>query len=226
MQELKENCLYGVDAGEDQLAVARIARINMYLHQDGGSRIYQNDFLDKEIRIEQGIPRELKNEFEELRNKLTKEHVLFDVVVSNPPFGMNYKSSRPDQAEIMKQYQIAFAQSRTNTKLATSLRSSVMSLERYYDLLKPGVKLLTVMDESILNTDSKQYVRKYIQENFIIRAVVSLPRNTFINTESAVKTSVLYLIKKCSSDEDQPPIFMAISSNVGHGDTGKPADSI
>jgi len=37
-----------------------------------------------------------------------------------------------------------------------------------------------------------------------------------------LKTSVLYLRKKISEDEEQPPIFMAISENIGHSDSGKP----
>ena len=35
-------CLYGIDYGKDP-PLARIARINMYLHGDGGSRIYYAD---------------------------------------------------------------------------------------------------------------------------------------------------------------------------------------
>ena len=155
--------------------------------------------LDKKIKIEEGIPRELRDDIQELSDRLIKQNYLFDVALSNPPFAMDYKSNRPDHAEIMNQYEIAFIHSKDKKQQTKSLiRSSVMSLERYHDLLKPKGKLLTVMDESILNTDSKQYIRKYIKENFIIRAVISLPRNTFINAKSAVKTSILYLIKKQS----------------------------
>lgn len=41
--------LYGIDVARDP-ALARIARINMYLHGDGGSSIYQVDALDKRVR--------------------------------------------------------------------------------------------------------------------------------------------------------------------------------
>ena len=43
---IANECLYGIDYGQDP-PLARIARINMYLHGDGGSRIYYADALDK-----------------------------------------------------------------------------------------------------------------------------------------------------------------------------------
>jgi type I restriction enzyme M protein len=100
-----------------------------------------------------------------------------------------------------------------------------MFIERYFDLLKPGGKLLTVMDESVLNTEGSgkimQKFRKWLRERFIIKAVISLPKNTFVNQDAGVKTSVLYLIKKSSSSDEQPKVFMAISEDVGHNDAGR-----
>jgi type I restriction enzyme M protein len=40
--------LFGIDAGSDP-AIHRIARMNMYLHGDGGSHIYHADSLDKRV---------------------------------------------------------------------------------------------------------------------------------------------------------------------------------
>jgi hypothetical protein len=63
--------------------------------------------------------------------------------------------------------------------------------------------------------------RKYILEKFILRAVISLPKNTFVKAQGSVKTSVLYLRRKTSDSEQQPNVFMAICGNVGHSDSGK-----
>ena len=41
-QKLYAECLYGVDANE---TIARIARLNMYLHGDGGSKIFSTDIM-------------------------------------------------------------------------------------------------------------------------------------------------------------------------------------
>jgi type I restriction enzyme M protein len=94
-------------------------------------------------------------------------------------------------------------------------------LERYRDLLKPHGKLITVIDESVLNTATEKEFRDFIRDNFVVKAVISLPRNAFVNADTTVKTSILYLIKKEKQGETQPDVFMAISKNIGHNDAGK-----
>lgn len=219
LEKLKNECLWGIDAGKSP-PVARIARINMFLHRDGGSRIYFADSLDKDLLIEQGLDEELRRDRQELKNAIVTKATKFDVVLTNPPFAMKYERDKSNEKRILKKYELAYKQKETQ-ELRTSLRSAVMFLERYYDLLKPNGKLLTVMDESIINAKSYKYVRKFIKDKFIIKAVVSLPRNTFVKAESSIKTSVLYLRKKTTEKETQPTVFMAISQNVGHNDVGK-----
>ena len=209
----------GLDAGKSP-PVARIARINMFLHRDGGSRVYFADSLDKDLLIEQGLDDELRRDRQELRNEIVTKATKFDVVLTNPPFAMKYERDKPNERRMLEKYDLAYVQKKTR-KLRTSLRSAVMFLERYYDLLKPNGKLLTVMDESIVNAKSYRYVRNFIKDKFIIKAVISLPRNTFVKAESSIKTSVLYLRKKTTEEESQPTVFMAISQNVGHNDVGK-----
>ncbi|MBK8432021.1 MAG: N-6 DNA methylase [Chloroflexi bacterium] len=47
-KQIANNHIFGVDVGREP-PLARIARLNMYLHGDGGSSIYQVDVLDKEV---------------------------------------------------------------------------------------------------------------------------------------------------------------------------------
>jgi type I restriction enzyme M protein len=231
IEKIKNDYMYGVDVGKEP-PIARIARINMYLHKDGGSRIYQLDTLDKEIKIEKGIDEELKNDMLEFKQEILNGNLKFDVILTNPPFAMRYSQASKkkklkkeekkalEQERILKQYELA--ETTTSSKYRKSLKSSIMFLERYWELLEPHGKLITVMDEGILNTSSKRYVREFIQEKFIVKAVIALPDNTFVNAESGVKSSILYLVKKKKPDEKQPDVFMAISENVGHNDAGKP----
>ena len=218
-KELKDTMmsdyLFGIEASEK---IVRIARINMYLHGDGGSRIYQADSLDKMLAIEKGIDEELKSELEELKGRLVRERIQFDVVLTNPPFAMRYEQEKPDEKEILDQYTLAVKE---GGSLRASLKSNVMFIERYYDLLKDHGKLLTVMDESVLNTSSNKPFRDFIKKHFLVKAVISLPKNTFVNTGSAVKTSILYLVKKKDVSEPQPKTFMAFSENIGHLDSGR-----
>ncbi len=212
MKKIRDQQLMGIDLGKSP-PVARIARINMYLHGDGGSRIYFADGLDKQARIEKTLEPELKAEREELRELFVEKNTKFQIALTNPPFAMRYKKEDADQGPVLKEYSLA--------KDCSSLKSSVMFLERYNDLLESGGKLVTIMDESILNTAGAEPIRRWLLNNYIIRAVISLPRNTFVKAESIVKTSILYLVKKQDPEEPQDEIFMAISENVGHADSGR-----
>jgi type I restriction enzyme M protein len=221
LNQINNESLWGIDAGTSP-SVSRIARINMFLHRDGGSRIYFADALDKDLLIERGIDEELRRDRQELKDKLNVEKIRFSLALTNPPFAMKYEKKKPNEKRILERYDLAYETAETGKReLRTSLRSAVMFLERYYDLLEERGRLITVMDESILNTDSAEPFRDYIKKKFIIRAVISLPRNAFVKAESSVKTSVLYLRRKASPGESQPKVFMAISKNIGHNDAGR-----
>ena len=223
-QKIRANCIYGIDASEEDIVA--IARMNMYLHGDGGSHIYMADTLDKELYAEKGLLQERIDELKELKKKFN-EGLKFDVVLTNPPFAMKYERKDKDHERILKQYDIAYPKGRENsTEIRSSLSSNVMFIERYGDLLNEGGKLLTIIDESVLNTDSKAPFREYIRKHFIIKAIISLPKNAFVNADTGVKTSILYLKKRKSPDEEQPKVFMAISKNIGHNDAGKPTPKL
>lgn len=215
-QQLRRETLWGIDAGKDP-QMARIARLNMLLHKDGGSRIYFADALDKLLRAEAGLPVQTRLEIDELRGELVDRQRRFSCVLSNPPFSMTYERKKPNELRVLEQYALALDSA---GKPRSSLRSSIMFLERYWDLLDTGGRVLTVMDESILNTMSAQGFRTYLLDKFILRAVIALPRNTFVKAQGSVKTSVLYLRKRAPG-EGQPDVFMAICGNVGHSDSGK-----
>jgi type I restriction enzyme M protein len=68
LRRLRQETLWGIDAGKDP-QMARIARLNMLLHRDGGSRIYFADALDKQLRAE-GLPLQTRLEIDELRKAI------------------------------------------------------------------------------------------------------------------------------------------------------------
>ena len=159
---------------------------------------------------------------DELKNKILNEDLKFDVILTNPPFSTRYEWNKKDEREIIEEYKISYkGLDEEKNDRVTSLKSNVLFIERYHDLLKDGGKLLTVIDESVLNAEQEKDYRKFILDKFIIKAVISLPRNTFTNADTTTKTSILYLRKKTNPKEEQSPIFMAISQNVGHSDSGK-----
>ncbi len=217
------NNIYG---SEKSLKNSRVTRMNLWFHGDGSSNVYCLDTLDKKFNYDRSLSDERKKEIEEFKEKINgkdNKGLKFNKIFTNPPFSTTYEFNKPDEREVLEDYDISYKElNQEKNQRVTSLKSNVMFIERYYDLLEEGGELLTVIDESVLNADQEKYFRKYILNKFILKAVISLPRNTFTNADTGTKTSILYLRKKISEDEEQPPIFMAISGNIGHSDSGKP----
>ena len=205
LSKLQTDALYGIEANDE---IGRIARLNMYLHGDGGSRIYIADSLDKEMAEDAGIPGDRQEQFDQLRKLLLDEGIRFDVILTNPPFSMSYSRKEADERRVLDQYLIARGQ---------AAHSNVLFLERYYDLLKEGGDLLTVIDDTVLNAPSAKPYRDFLREHFVVKQVISLPFNTFFRAQANIKTSILHLRKK-RQGEEQGDVFMAITNNVGHDD--------
>jgi type I restriction enzyme M protein len=215
-EQVANEALFGIDAGRDP-PLARIARINMYLHGDGGSRIYAVDSLDKEVLNGVGDDPQSKLEADELRPILIKGG-WFDIVLTNPPFSMGYSAILPSQARIIEKYALTKYGYGGTSKHRTSLSSRIMFIERYAELLKPGGKLLTVIDDATLSTKKYDFARKFIRDKFIVRAVISLPGDAFQRVGARAKTSILYLIKRGAKEVGQPDVFMTESNYIGVDD--------
>jgi type I restriction enzyme M protein len=212
LDEVANQAIFGIDAGRDPM-IARIARINMYLHGDGGSRIYMTDALRKPPEPSPADSPEIKSEVKELAGFLASG-LLFDAVLTNPPFSMDYTMSVPEEKSVLKEYKLLTYGGRK----AQTLRSSVMFLERYWDLLKPGGKLLTVIDDSVLSGKNFSVVRDYIRDHFVIRAVISLHGDAFQRAGARAKTSILYLTKRLDAEEAQPSAYVFESRYIGLDD--------
>jgi type I restriction enzyme M protein len=205
---IANDALCGIDAGSNP-AMYRIARMNMYLHGDGGSNVYFADSLDKNIG--QVGPRSLERdqEIEDLRTMLIRKCARFDVVLANPPFSMSYSRKDSKQRQILDQYSITVA-----NKQVQSLLYSVMFLERYRELAKDDGRILAIIDDSILSGEKYRAVRDYIRRVFIIRGIVSLPGDAFRHAASRVKTSILILRPK-QAGEEQGSAFMEKAVYLG-----------
>lgn len=105
---------------------------------------------------------------------------LFDVVLTNPPFG----------GKEGKDAQTHFAYKTSSTQ--------VLFLQHVIDNLKPGGRCGIVMDEGVLfRTNEKAFVqtkRKLLNECNLF-CIVSLPPKVFINAGAASKTNLLFFKK-------------------------------
>lgn len=110
------------------------------------------------------------------------------LIFTNPPFGT---SERESQSEDDK--------GQFNVK---ATKGQHLFLQKMINAVKPGGEICTVIDEGVLNTDSGKELRKFILQNCRVRAVVSLPSETFKPNKINVKCSLLYLEKREVPDVD------------------------
>lgn len=134
----------------------------------------------------------------------------YDVILTNPPFG-----SKINDPKILSD---ARYKEISRTKLTEVLFSALC-----INLLKPYGRLGIVLPDGVLTNSSLKFVRDYIKKETIVKAVVSLPQETFMPYGSGVKASLLFLEKKNPADpyHEQGPVFMAISENIGYDATGR-----
>ena len=171
--DFAEKRLFGIEVND---AIARIAKMNMIIHDDGHSNVIGNDAL---INF---------NKLYDQNRGFKKES--FDIILTNPPFGANIKKA---EKPYLEDYTLG--------ERRNSQKTEILFLERCFDFLKWGTgKLAIVLPDGILNNSSLQYVRDYIEQHFRIRAVVSLPQTAFRYYEAGVKPSILFL-QKFSEEE-------------------------
>jgi type I restriction enzyme M protein len=131
---------------------------------------------------------------------------------------MDYAQNLPYDKRILKHYELlTYDLEEGTSKERSSLRSSIMFLERYLDLLCPHGRLVTVIDDSVLSGKKYAFARKFIRDKFIVRAVISLHGDAFQRVGARVKTSILYLVRK-EGNETQPDAFMMESQYIGLDD--------
>lgn len=117
--------------------------------------------------------------------------------------------------------------SKSKWKLVNSIDPAVLFVDRCLQLLKPGGLMMMVVPDGILSNSGDQYIREYImgKKNSvtgefeggkgILKAVVSLPQETFKLSGAGAKTSLLYVKKKEHAGEKQGLVFMAVADEVG-----------
>lgn len=209
-KKIANECLYGIDVGRDPNQ-ARLARMNMYLHGDGGSLIFEADFLDKKLLDGTGDI-ETATYTKQLRETLGSASEGFcDLALTNPPFAKKYETSNEIQKAILSEYAIAEGES--------SVKSSLLFFERYHDVLREGGRLISVIDDGLLSGRDYKLFRNFLRERFLIRGVVSLPGDAFQRSQARVKTSIIILDKRSSTaQEAQGPVFMYACRYVGIDD--------
>lgn len=192
--DFAEKNLFGIEINEQ---IARTAKMNMIIHDDGHTNVIAIDGLlpIEDIKDEDGNITQ-KGIYSRTQNK-GFAYSRFDFIITNPPFGSSIKQT--EQA-YMHQYGLAMKKadwlnpnSRASQRPTQS--TEVLFIEQCYKFLREGGYLAIVLPDGILTTSSLQYVRDEIEEKYRIVAVISMPQTAFQATGAGVKSSVLFLKK-------------------------------
>ena len=160
--------LFGIEVND---SIARVAKMNMIIHDDGHSNVIGNDAL---VNFDS-----LYNQHRDFQKET------FDLILTNPPFGAVVKKA---ESPYLNDYDMG--------KGNASQKTEILFLERCFDFLKWETgKLAIILPDGILTNSSLQYVRDYIEGHFQILAIVSLPQTAFSYYGAGVKTSILFLQK-------------------------------
>jgi SAM-dependent methyltransferase len=125
----------------------------------------------------------------------------FDQVVGNPPFGA-----------CATRYPIpAYKAGHVN-------RSEEIFWYLAYRACKPGGQIALILPDGVLSNQSSIPLRKWLMDRCTVRAVISLPMETFKPSGTNCKTSVVYL-EKFPATQTTPPAdyasYMAICEDIG-----------
>jgi len=181
------NNLYGIEINEQ---IARTAKMNMIIHDDGHTNVIASDGLVPPADISKAT----KNQgFKEGR---------FDFVITNPPFGSSVKQT---EKAYLNQYRMAARDvDWLNPKSKAAERpgqdTEILFIEQCWNYLTEGGYLAVVIPDGILTNSSLQYVRDEIEDTYRIVAVVSLPQTAFAANGAGVKSSVLFLKKHTAAE--------------------------
>ena len=212
--KLSNRCIYGTDAND---RMARTSKMNMIMHGDGHGGVHHHDGFLNVNGIFEGR---------------------FDIILTNPPFGANVEPSDKvlevdiavdPEAEhrYLREYGALYREAQDRVKAVlnkpivslfdlpksnkANIRTEILFIERCLELLKPGGRLGIVLPEGIYNNPSLAYVREFTEDRAFLRAVISLPQETFVSSGASVKCSLLFLQK---FDEEEQQRFEEICTKA------------
>ena len=197
--------LYGIEINDE---IARVAKMNMIVHDDGHTNVISHDALesiDKMYAHNRGFAKDK-----------------FDLILTNPPFGSTINKT---QKPYLESFELGNVTDKKGKKTPRKNQSSeVLFIERIWQCLKPKIgRAAIILPDGILTNSSMQYVRDFILEKFQLLAVVSLPQCAFAHFGAGVKASIIFVRKrgKDEAPDDNEPIFMASPEFIGYDATGR-----
>lgn len=200
--------LFGIEINDE---IARVAKMNMILHDDGHSNVIGGDALDRIKKLN------------EVNRGFGKDR--FSLILTNPPFGAQVNlSERPYLAD----YDLGSTEEPKGSKKSRkNQKTEILFIERILQFLKYKGRAAVVLPDGVLTNASLQYVRDFLLERFRVLAVVSLPQTAFSHYGAGVKSSLVFLRKRAEGEKpkDDEAIFMAVPELIGYDATGRKCEN-
>jgi type I restriction enzyme M protein len=217
----RDNHLFGAEISRN---VMHVARVNTLMNGAPYVDLKVMDMLTTLDSITGGIMEGWPERKGFYRGGLT-------MILTNPPFGSKVTNER-----VIKDLAARDGVTKNNGRVVGSIAQEVAFVNRCLEFLAPGGKLGIVLPDGVLANSSMQYVRDWILRWARLKAVVSLPQETFSPYGAGVKTSVVFLEKRANplspngqaslletyddSQEDYQ-VYMARIDNIGYDATGR-----
>lgn len=200
LHEFKFFHLHGIEKSD---RMVRIAMTDMMLHDDGHTNIRNLDALLSFDNYPDIIA---------LRDDGRKDPAVFDVIVTNPPFGSIMKQ---EVMEMLGRFDLGHKKK--------SLPLEILGLERSLQFLKPGGKLAIVLPEHLMKGKNALFVRKWVAGVARVKAIFFFPEEAFTPFGAMVKTClcVLQKLKEGERPKDDESTFLCEVENLGYEATGK-----
>lgn len=194
-----QNKIYGIDFTKEAVKIAKAINI---IVGDGKSHIFGggshgdslnpllwNDEIKAVLRPKLlGFPDNPKKDKENQNRFLYFD---FDLLMTNPLF-----TGKVKEKDILKLYQLA----EKNGRLVKQIGRHILFLDRSLQFIRPGGRMAIVLPQSLLNSASAEYIRRFIIDEARILAVVGLHENTF-KPHTGIKTSILFLQKYTNEEK-------------------------
>lgn len=209
--DFAEKHLFGIEINDE---IARVAKMNMIVHDDGHTNVISFDALDSIEKMTE-------------HNKNFKPEA-FDLILTNPPFGAQInKAEKAYLGDYILGTTDKIDRKTQKRTVRNNQKTEVLFIERIHTFLKENGRAAIVLPDGVLTNSSMQYVRDFILEKFQLLAVVSLPQTAFAHFGAGVKSSIIFVRKRKKKEiaSDEEAIFMAAPELIGFDATGRETEN-
>lgn len=221
---------FGFDINPD---LVKATKMNMVMNNDGSGNIVQMNSLLPPVLWPEDRRKTIQKAMADPSPITNKDNIgVFDVIVTNPPFGSKIPI---DDQQILEQFDLGHIWSKDENnhwiksdKLRSSVPPEQVFIERIIQFLRPEGRAAIVLPDSIFSSPGLEFIRVWLIQNTRIIASIDLHADTF-QPHNGTQCSVLFVVKK--SEEEKLAeieagqiidyeIFMGMIEHIGHDKRG------